>query len=116
AALGARRDLLRGINLQGLRMFFRGVEGRASCDVTFWRPVGDFLLYGLLAIAGVRMVAEELRTFAALARQLLEEVRQRLRVIARLVHDDGAHGVGLRFIGARVVQDHTLRPELDSRL
>src|SRR5260221_13527863 len=92
--LARLRDV--GNLLRGVGFYFAGIllhlgKLGAVGDVVFRRPVPYFLLDRLLAVAGIRMVAEQLRsTFAVFLFQLLKKVGHRLRVISRAIHNDGA--------------------------
>ena len=61
------------------------------------------------------MVAKELGAIApALLLQLLEELGQGFGIVARLVHDDRAHGIGLRLILARIPHEYCSSANLDT--
>ena len=58
----------------------------------------------LIAIAGIRMIAEKLRAARpALAFELFEKVGHRMRIVARVVHDVSADQVGFALITAGVL-------------
>ena len=86
-------------------MLFRAGKCLAVRMEVFRRPVLYFLLNCGNAIAGIGVVAHELRAATpTLLFELLEKRRQRFRIVTRLVHDNGAYGVSLRFIAPRIFQ------------
>ncbi len=61
------------------------------------------------------MIAEQLRSaIAVLLFQLREKISHCLGVIARLVRNDGTHGISLSFIFARILHQHGSGAKLDS--
>ena len=54
-------DLLAGIGFDAHRMLTHLVEGGVAGHVRLWGPRRDFFLDGRLAVAGIGVVAEELR-------------------------------------------------------
>src|ERR1700746_14368 len=76
-----------------------------------WPTLG-VLLDGGRAISGVRTVPQKLGRASALLVKDLEEICQLDRIVASLVHNDGAYGIGLRFILTRVFQQEGARPQL----
>ena len=69
----------------------------------------------LLAIAGIGMVAEELRCLgASFLFQVLEEGGQLHRIVSGVVHDARTDGICLRLHVARVLQEDRSCAELQS--
>ena len=76
------------------------LESRAIADIVLRRPIPDFFFDGLLAVAGIGVVAEPLRRYlTALRFEGLEEVGHGLWVVAGSVEDDGSHSIGLTQTG-----------------
>src|SRR6476661_10057585 len=101
SGLCAVGDFLRAIGLRLHGILLHTGELAAVGGVIFRRPVPHFLLYCLLPIAGIWMVAQQLRSaFAVFLFQLQEEIGHRLGVVYCAIHDDRAGGIGLGFIRA----------------
>src|SRR6516162_9834890 len=98
-------------------MLFCLCKSRAAGLVLLRGPIGNLLLDGCFTVAGVGVIAEELRSRpAALLLQLFEEVGQGLRVVTRLPENDGADRIRLGFVAARVLQHQALRAKSKSLL
>src|SRR5205807_6868391 len=91
-------------------------EGIAVAHVRYRWPPLDLLVDGFIAVAGIGVIAQKLRSAsAALLFELLEEIRHGLGVITGAVHNDGARSVSLRFIRARIFHQYGARSNLNAQ-
>ena len=110
-------DLLCVIRLNALGLLLYLLESRVCRHIPFRRPAGDFFINGFNAVSWVRVIAQELRAaFADLFLQLGEKFSHGPRIVTGFVHDDGAHGVGLRFIVPRIFHQQRARSQLNAHL
>src|SRR5262249_4008361 len=80
------RNLLRGVGLHSGSVLTSRLKSGAVVSVILCRPFPDFLFDGPLAVARIRVIAQQLRRRrAALGFERRKEIRHRLWVVAGFV-------------------------------